>query len=88
MHTFSKQQISQWALMNYLAEKQVFQEKNRFYEAKYSTDFQGFEKKINLATEENFEAWDDYIEWQAYQNFLREINHKIEEIRHGDFQMA
>ena len=88
MQTLSKQQASNWILLDYNAQKQVFQEKIHFLERKYATDFISFEKQIERATTESFEAWDDYIEWKAYQQFLSELLIKIEEIKHGDFQMA
>ena len=88
MQTLSKQQVSNWILLDYNAQKQIFQEKIHFLERKYMTDFTSFEKKIEQANTESFEAWDDYIEWKAYQQFLSEILIKIDEIKHGDFQMA
>jgi hypothetical protein len=36
------------------------------FEVKYKIDFEGFQSKINEAKRENFEKWDDYIEWKAY----------------------
>jgi len=35
-------------------------------EKKYKMDFSDFEAKINSASEENFEEWDDYILWESY----------------------
>ncbi|MCZ7382353.1 MAG: hypothetical protein O8C64_12390 [Candidatus Methanoperedens sp.] len=35
-------------------------------EKKYHTDFEDFQSKIKAAEKENFEKWDDYIEWKAY----------------------
>ncbi|MFQ6056657.1 MAG: hypothetical protein ACE5J3_11825 [Methanosarcinales archaeon] len=37
---------------------------------KYNTTFKEFEKKIENSIEENFEEWDDYIEWKAYAEAL------------------
>ena len=88
MHILSKQQVSNWVLLDYSAQKHVYQEKIKYYEKKYATDFQSFEHSINQAITENFEAWDDYIEWQAYHQFLNELVAKIEDIKHGNFQMA
>jgi hypothetical protein len=88
MHTLSKQQVSNWILLDYSAQKQVLQEKIRLFEKKYITDYQSFEQNIAQASTENFEAWDDYIEWKAYRQFLSELLPKIEDIRHGHFQMA
>jgi hypothetical protein len=88
MHTLSKQQISSWVLLDYSAQKQTFQEKIGFLEKKYSTDFKSFELNLEKAIKDNFEIWDDYIEWKAYNEFLKEVLAKIEDVRHGDFQVA
>ncbi len=88
MQIISKEQVSNWVLLDYFAQKQVLNDKIVFLERKYTTDFQTFEKEINQASEENFEKWDDYIEWQAYNQFLFEIIVKIEDIKNGYFQLA
>jgi hypothetical protein len=71
MQTLSKQQVSNWILLDYNAQKQIFQEKILFLERKYATDFISFEQKIEQVTTESFEAWDDYIEWKAYQKIIQ-----------------
>jgi hypothetical protein len=88
MQTFSKSQIGNWILLDYAAQKQVIMEKVELLQNKYKLDFKVFEAEINNASTENFEAWDDYIEWKAYQEFLQEILTKMDEIKHGDFQMV
>ncbi len=32
--------------------------------------------------------WDDYIEWKAYIKMDEELSAKIEEVRHGNFEIA
>lgn len=88
MHTFSKKEISNWLLLDYSAQKQVLQERIDLLRNKHVIDFDSFEKRVNDATEESFSDWDDYIEWQANRKFLQELSTKIEDIQHGDFQMA
>ena len=36
------------------------------FETKYSLVFEDFEQQIKSAETEDFEKWDDYIEWKAY----------------------
>jgi hypothetical protein len=36
------------------------------FEKKYGIPFEDFEKQIKTAVKEDFEKWDDYIEWKAY----------------------
>jgi hypothetical protein len=88
MHTLSKQEVSNWVMLDYSSQKQTFQDKIGFFEKKYESDFLAFEKKIELASKENFEAWDDYIEWKAFKELLKEILSKIEDVKDGNFQVA
>ena len=88
MHTLSKAQVSSSILLDYVAQKQVLSQKIAWFEKKYNLDFQSFEVKIEQVTTEDFEMWDDYIEWKACTHFLTELLAKIEDIRHGHFQVA
>ena len=88
MLTLTKKQIGNWILLDYLAQRQQFQDKINFLEKKYNADLQAFEAKLENAASEDFQAWDDLIEWKAYTQFLSEIDSKIADIRNGDFQMA
>lgn len=36
------------------------------FEKKYGVLFEDFENQIKTAVKEDFEKWDDYIEWKAY----------------------
>lgn len=81
MLTLTKKQIGNWVLLDYLSQRQVFQEKISFLEKKYNLDLNAFEQQVENNTIENFEAWDDLIEWKAYNQFLSEINLKITDIR-------
>ena len=41
------------------------------FEKKYRITFEDFEKQIESAVKEDFEKWDDYIEWKAfYKSYL------------------
>ena len=88
MLTLTKKQIGNWVLLDYLAQKQQLQEKINILEKKYDVDLQTFENQVENASSEDFQAWDDLIEWKAYTQFLSEIDSKIADIRNGDFQMA
>ncbi|MCD4744958.1 MAG: hypothetical protein K8R58_01515 [Bacteroidales bacterium] len=45
-----------------------------------------FEK--NIKQKENFNEWDDYIEWKAYNDFYSQITKMINDIKSGNFQIA
>jgi len=84
----TKKQIGESLLTDYNFRKQAFQEKLESLEQKYQTDLQSFETQLENSSVENFEAWDDLVEWRAYDQFLSEIETQITDIRNGDFQMA
>ncbi|WP_031526594.1 hypothetical protein [Dyadobacter crusticola] len=88
MLTLSKKQIGNWVLLDYLSQKQVYAEKISLLEKKYNADLLAFEQQVENAETESFEAWDDLIEWKAYQQLLTDVTTKITDIRNGDFQMA
>jgi len=45
--------------------------------------------KKNLETkEENFEIWDDYIEWKAFRKPIENIESKLNAISNGTFSVA
>ena len=88
MHTLSKQQVGSWVLLDYLSQRQIIESKIKLLSVKYNVDFKIFESQIEQATDENFEAWDDYIEWKAYNQFLTELITKIDDVKYGHFQMA
>ena len=47
-------------------EENKIADKKKFFEEKYKMSFFEFEAKIKCMTQENFYAWDDYMEWKAY----------------------
>ncbi|WP_342083503.1 hypothetical protein [Dyadobacter sp. OTU695] len=84
----TKKQVGDSVLTDYLSEKQELEEKIVLLKHKYQTDLQTFETQLENSSVENFEAWDDLIQWKAYHQFLLELETKITDIRNGDFQMA
>jgi galactokinase len=84
----TKKQVRDSLLTDYLSRKQELEEKIKNLEQKYQVDLQTFETQLESSSVENFEAWDDLIQWKAYNQFLFEIETKINDIRNGDFQMA
>ena len=49
----------------------IVKEKIALFEKKYGKIFSEFEKKV--LTKEDFEKWDDYLEWKAYVKSLEEL---------------
>ncbi|SDE08468.1 hypothetical protein SAMN04487996_103301 [Dyadobacter soli] len=84
----TKKQVGDAVLTDYLSEKQELEEKLNLLKQRYRIDLQIFEAQLESSSVENFEAWDDLIQWKAYHQFLLELETKITDIRNGDFQMA
>lgn len=87
MVTISKNNISEWLLLDTYSEMHIAKDKLNYYQKKYGTSFSGFEKKIN-AEKESFEHYDDYIEWKAYNHLLQSIEKKMHDIRNGNVKIS
>lgn len=88
MVILTKKQVGDSVLTYYLSEKHELEDKLNILKDKYHTDLQAFEAQLESSSVENFEAWDDLIQWKAYHQFLLEVETKITDIRNGNFQMA
>jgi hypothetical protein len=88
MITVGKQDIGQLLLLDYLASLHSAQEKLRLFECKYQTSLKDFSDSLKASEQEDFEAWDDYMEWKAFQRVSDDLSQKIDEIKHGYFEVA
>ena len=57
--------------MSRLYDLHVIKQKLRLFEKKYAKSFEDFEKEV--LEREDFEKWDDYLEWKAYIKTLRDL---------------
>ena len=83
----NKQNITDMLLMEAFAELHQVRERCRLFQQKYSQDFDEFSRRTE-EEQENFEHFDDYTEWKAYRHLLREVEQKIEDLEHGNLQVA
>jgi hypothetical protein len=58
-------------------------EKIRSLEKKCGCDLRAFEEKMKLLPED-FERWDDFIEWKAYSESVKELQARLEMIENGE----
>ncbi|MBK5941667.1 hypothetical protein [Halochromatium roseum] len=86
MINIDKQDIGNLLLLDYLASLHSAQEKLRLFERKYQTSLDEFSAALKASDQENFEAWDDGMEWKAYRRVSEDLSQKIEEIKHGHFE--
>jgi hypothetical protein len=88
MLTIDKQEISQLLLLDYMGSLHSAEEQLRLFERKYQTTLEEFSVSLKASDQEDFEAWDDYMEWKAYRRVSEDLSQKIEEIKHGHFKVA
>ena len=87
MTTFDRQSVGDLLLLDVLAEFHRVKRKLEHLARKYGADLSQFERRVE-SEPESFEHYDDLIEWKAYAATHRELNEKIEELKHGRFQIA
>jgi len=83
-----KNKIASWVLMECYASIHNVEEKLHFFERKYKQSWDRFEQEVTQSATEDCSKWDDYIEWKAYIKKTEELHSKVEEIKHGNFQVA
>jgi len=76
--------ISEGEVKDYLKLKSLsrltqIKEKIRLFNQKYQIDFSQFEQSVTNS-KEDFEKWDDYIEWKALEDFRHDLEVKLREI--------
>ncbi len=54
-----------------LYELHIVKEKLLLFEKKYGKTFSEFEKEV--LSKEDFEKWDDYLEWKSYLKSLKDL---------------
>ena len=88
MITIDKEHITRLMLIEAYSERHKAKEKVKFFEKKYNIGLHDFQLQLKNADEEDFCAFDDYMEWKAYENYLSDIEHRIKELRSGNIQVA
>ena len=58
----------------------------RLFEAKYGKSFEEFKEELTSSSE-NFEAWDDYMEWKACIKTLDTIKKELYELEDGNIKL-
>ncbi len=49
------------------------------FEKKYNCSFEDFQNRLKLKSEENFQEWDDLIEWEASFTLFNEWEERFKE---------
>ncbi|MCP4416097.1 MAG: hypothetical protein GY805_05720 [Chloroflexi bacterium] len=88
MITIQKQNVANWLMAEYLATSHAINEKLRLFEQKYAQTWDEFSTEVKTASNEDFNQWDDYIEWKAYLKMAKDLAFKIDKVKHGNFEIA
>jgi hypothetical protein len=64
-----------------LLKLEFYRSKMKPLEAKYATTFLRFQRRVEKDTQEQFAAWDDLIEWEAYYRGYQEWKKRYTELR-------
>ena len=65
--------------LDLISEIQALKKSLELFKRKYGKSFEDFKKEV-LKGEENFEKWDDYIEWDAYIKAYEARNEDLKDL--------
>ena len=68
-----EKEIKHYTKLKIIGDLAPIKEHVKLFEKKYGLSFNDFEKQISEESED-FEKWDDYIEWKAYQRKQIDLN--------------
>lgn len=63
-----------------LLKMEFYRSRMKPFEVKYQIAFTDFQKQVQNATVENFKAWDDLIEWEAYHAAFAQWKERYQEL--------
>lgn len=55
---------------------------------KYHCSLSDFEEKVKSQSEEDFQSWDDYINWKGHEKSAAYLLERIKKIEDGLFEIA
>lgn len=87
MWTVSKNEVADLLRLDLMARLREAKEKESLYRRTHQQSFETFKQTVRQG-EEDFEQWDDYVEWKAYRKVRRDLEQKIDALRRGDFEVA
>ena len=77
-----KGEIINFVRLDLISEIQSLKKSLELFEKKYNKSFREFEKEV-LEGKENFEKWDDYIEWKAYENTCKDRLSHLKDLKNA-----
>jgi len=77
----SREEIKTLERLKVISQIAPIRDKIQHFEKKYGCTLEAFEARRQR--EEDFEQWDDYIEWKAYTEKLKDLEQTLQEIEHA-----
>jgi hypothetical protein len=77
--TVSRDEVIGFEKLKAISQIAPIKERIRFFESKYGCTLAEFRDRIERE-KEDFETWDDYIEWRAYIGSLKDLESKMRDI--------
>lgn len=65
-----------------LTRKEYYEGQEKFFSGKYGMSFARFQAKINRGVREDFDWWDDLMEWEACRTAAKEWSGKYKDLVH------
>jgi hypothetical protein len=85
--TISKTEVADLLRLEVLARLHEVEEKLALFARIHDQTFDAFEQ-TTLRGKEEFEQWDDYLEWKAYRQMQDELQQKLAALTRGHFKVA
>lgn len=77
--TVSRDEVKEFEKLKAISQIAPIKDRVRFFESKYGCTLGEFKDRIKRE-KEDFEKWDDYIEWRAYIESLKDLESKMRDI--------
>lgn len=77
-----KEEVINVLRLDLISEIQTLKKSLELYENKYGKSLKKFEKEV-LEGDENFERWDDYMEWKAYENTCKDRLRHLKDLKNA-----
>jgi len=87
MQVINKKSVGETLAFECLAELHKVKETVRIFEHKYGKSLHQFENQLENE-QEDFEHYDDYIDWKAAAKWKEVLEKRIEELKHGNFKIT
>lgn len=74
--------VKEYEKLKIISQITPIKEKIRYFEKKYGCALEDMEKKFE-DSKEDFAQWDDYIEWKAYFESLKDLEKRLKEVENA-----